>query len=164
MSDLPLKIDMKDDKSVDLVLSEDEIARMTDIITILQRNFVLQLSERLSKGSISFSQLFLLRQLSASKRMSMSEIASKMSHTTAAATGLIDRLEKLTYVSRRRANAGADRRKVFVTITDSGEELVSSIKKEMQKNLARFMSHLEPHEQKTWAVISEKLFSYCSEQ
>lgn len=155
---------MKDDKSVDLVLSEDEIARMTDIITILQRNFVLQLSERLSKGSISFSQLFLLRQLSASKRMSMSEIASKMSHTTAAATGLIDRLEKLTYVSRRRANAGADRRKVFVTITDSGEELVSSIKKEMQKNLARFMSHLEPHEQKTWAVISEKLFSYCSEQ
>ncbi|MFV0415987.1 MAG: MarR family winged helix-turn-helix transcriptional regulator [Chthoniobacterales bacterium] len=161
---MPLKIDMKDDKSVDLVLSEDEIARMTDIITILQRNFVLQLSERLSKGSISFSQLFLLRQLSASKRMSMSEIASKMSHTTAAATGLIDRLEKLTYVSRRRANAGADRRKVFVTITDSGEELVSSIKKEMQKNLARFMSHLEPHEQKTWAVISEKLFSYCSEQ
>ena len=54
----------------------------------------------------------------------MSDIAKKMGHSTAAATGLVDRLEKLSYVER--AHAAEDRRKIMVSITSKGLDLVSS--------------------------------------
>jgi len=45
----------------------------------------------------------------------MTDIAKKMGHSTAAATGLVDRLEKLGFVERM--HSAEDRRKVFVRIT-----------------------------------------------
>ena len=70
----------------------------------------------------------------------MSEIAARMRHTTAAATGLVDRLETFGYVVR--AHATDDRRKVLVHITPCGSELVGRIKDDMIHNLNTTMTHL----------------------
>ncbi len=50
--------------------------------------------------------------------VTMSEVAERMDHSTAAATGLVDRLENLGYVER--THATNDRRKVLVRITPKG--------------------------------------------
>ncbi|MFV0337451.1 MAG: MarR family winged helix-turn-helix transcriptional regulator [Chthoniobacterales bacterium] len=157
MSESEINLQKKEEGN--LALSNAEMARFTEIITVLQRNFILQLSTRLTRGHLSFSQLFLLCQLVGNEGMTMSEIASKMSHTMAAATGLVDRLENFAYVDRSRAPT--DRRKVLVKITSNGQSIVREIKDEMQKNLTRMTASLEPHEQKTWLTICEKLFIYC---
>src|SRR4051794_10766852 len=96
--------------------------RLADIFTALQRCFILQLSKDLSRGNVSFPQYCLLGFLAQQGELSMSEIAKRMRHTTAAATGLVDRLEKLGHVTR--VHARDDRRKIIVQVTESGSELV----------------------------------------
>ena len=68
----------------------------------------------------------------------MTDIARKMGHSTAAATGLVDRLEKLGYMER--THAIDDRRKVLVRVTSKGLELVSRLRDELQSQIAHAMS------------------------
>src|SRR5580698_2484583 len=89
--------------------------RLADIFTTLQRCFILTLSKELSRGNVSFPQYCLLGFLSQGKHLTMTDIAHRMGHTTAAATGLVDRLERLGHV--RRVHARDDRRKIIVQIT-----------------------------------------------
>ena len=133
--------------------------RLADIFTVLQRCFVLKLSKELSRGNVSFSQYCLLSFLREQKELTMSEVAQRMGHTTAAATGLVDRLEKLGHV--RRAHGKEDRRKIHVQITASGTALVGEVRDDMVSNLLKMMGALDPHEQKTWLQIYEKIFTYC---
>jgi DNA-binding MarR family transcriptional regulator len=133
--------------------------RLADIFTAIQRSFILQLSKELSRGNVSFPQYCLLGFLSQQSHLTMSEIAQRMGHTTAAATGLVDRLEKLGHV--RRTHGKEDRRKIEVQITESGLTLVTEVRDDMVTNLIRFMGYLEPGEQKTWVRIYEKLIHHC---
>jgi DNA-binding MarR family transcriptional regulator len=89
----------------------------------------------------------------------MSAIAQKMGHTTAAASGLVARLENLGYVVR--ASAPEDRRKVMVCITEKGSALVRRIREEMVGNLMKMMAHLSHGEQKAWLQIYTKIYDYC---
>jgi DNA-binding MarR family transcriptional regulator len=68
----------------------------------------------------------------------MTDIARKMGHSTAAATGLVDRLEKLGYMER--THAIDDRRKVLVRITSQGLQLVARLRDELQNQVAAAMS------------------------
>jgi DNA-binding MarR family transcriptional regulator len=140
-------------------ISLDSIGRLADIILALQRCFIARLSENLADGQVSFAQFFLLSHINAEDGMSMSEIAKKMNHTTAAATGLVDRLEKFGYVER--AMSELDRRKVLVRIQPRGVELVALIRQDMMESLAKVMLQLSPHEQNMWVQIYEKIFQYC---
>ena len=90
----------------------------------------------------------------------MSGIASKMGHTTAAATGLVDRLEKLGYVQR--SHALDDRRKVMVRITKKGSSLVAEIRRGMvEKIMTLLREHLTAEEGRTWLQIYRKISNYC---
>lgn len=133
--------------------------RLADIFTILQRGFVLKLSKQLAKGHLSFPQYLLLSFLSQSGELSMSDIAKRMGHTTAAATGLVDRLEKLDFVQR--VHAKDDRRKIMVHATQGGQDLVMSVREDMIENLLKLLDKLEPEEQKMWVRIYEKVILHA---
>lgn len=113
-------------------------AKLADFILFSQREFLLNLSRELNRDNISFAQFFLLGYLATSKELTMTDIARKMGHSTAAATGLVDRLEKLGYMER--THAVDDRRKVLVRITSRGLELVSRLRDELQNQIADAMS------------------------
>lgn len=136
--------------------------KLADIFTILQRNFIWKLSEELSRGKVSYPQYFLLGFLTQENALTMSEIAAKMGHTTAAATGLVDRLENLRYVKRN--HAAEDRRKIEVRITSKGKSLVSYIRRDMVDNLVKLMHHLRADEQEAWVQIYEKIFPLCRDK
>lgn len=133
--------------------------KLADIFTVLQRCFLLNLSKELARGKVSFPQYFLLGFLALQKHFTMSEIAAKMGHTTAAATGLVDRLERLGYV--RRAHASEDRRKIDVHITPAGLSLVAQIREDMVTNLGQMMQLLSPAEQRAWVQVYEKIYDAC---
>jgi len=113
-------------------------AKLADFILFSQREFLLNLSRELNRDNISFAQFFLLSYLATSKELTMTDIARKMGHSTAAATGLVDRLEKLGLMER--THAVDDRRKVLVRITSRGIELVSRLRDELQSQIADAMS------------------------
>jgi DNA-binding MarR family transcriptional regulator len=133
--------------------------RLSHIILEMQRCFVLHLSKELAPGNVSFPQFFLLTYLDRKEVLSMSEIAKKMGHTTAAASGLVARLENLRYVMRSAARD--DRRKVMVCITPKGSALVRRIREEMVGNVMKILNHLTPGEQKAWLHIYSKIYDYC---
>jgi DNA-binding MarR family transcriptional regulator len=141
----------------DLQTAAQELA---EIVMQMQRRFILKLSEQLEHGSVSFPQYFLLGYLDSKEVITMSGIASKMGHTTAAATGLVDRLEKLGYVQR--SHAVDDRRKVMVRITKKGSSLVAEIRRDMvEKIMTLLREHLTAEEGRTWLQIYRKISNYC---
>ena len=121
--------------------------RLADFVLFTQRSCILNLSNELNRGNISFPQFFLLAYLSSEDYLTMSDIAKKMGHSTAAATGLVDRLEKLGYVER--IHAAEDRRKIMVRITNKGTELVAHMRKEIATNLADIMADMDEEETET---------------
>src|ERR1700679_3150857 len=131
--------------------------KLADIFTALQRCFLMNLSKELARGKVSFPQYFLLGYLALQRHLTMSEIAAKMGHTTAAATGLVDRLEKLGYV--RRTHASDDRRKIEVQITPAGSCLVAQIREDMVNGLGGMMRLLSSSEQVAWVQVYEKIFA-----
>ena len=133
--------------------------KLAYIIMEMQRCFVLHLSKELAPGNVSFPQFFLLQYLDQKEVLTMSAIAQKMGHTTAAASGLVDRLENLGYVVR--SSAREDRRKVMVCITPKGSALVRRIREEMVCNLMKIMTHLTREEQKAWLQIYTKIYGVC---
>ena len=136
-----------------------DIERLSQIILEMQRCFVLHLCKELAPGNVSFPQFFLLTYLDQKEVLTMSAIAQKMGHTTAAASGLVARLENLGYVVR--SSVREDRRKVMVCITPKGSALVRRIREEMMGNLTKVMQHLTPDEQKAWLHIYTKIYNYC---
>ena len=123
----------------------EDASKLADFIMFTQRSFLLNLSRELNKGNVSFAQFFLLGYLANESFLTMTDISRKMGHSTAAATGLVDRLEKLGYVQR--LHASEDRRKVMVQITEKGVELVGRIREDIVGNLVDLMVDLDQGEQ-----------------
>jgi DNA-binding MarR family transcriptional regulator len=140
-------------------LGRADLECLSQIILNMQRCFVLHLSKELAPGNVSFPQFFLLTYLDQKEVLTMSGIAQKMGHTTAAASGLVARLENLGYVMR--SGTREDRRKVLVCITPKGSALVRRIREEIMGNLTKVMQHLSPEEQKAWLHIYTKIYNYC---
>jgi DNA-binding MarR family transcriptional regulator len=132
--------------------------RLADIFTTMQRTFVLNLSKELARGQVTFPQYLLLGFLT-NQQLTMTEIAARMGHTTAATTGLIDRLEKLG-VAKREFDT-VDRRKVRVVISKDGLDLVARVRNDMVQNIVNLIGHLTPEEEVYWVQIYEKIFPIC---
>ena len=118
-----------------------DAGRLADFIMFTQRSFLLNLSKELNKGNVSYAQFFLLGYLAKEYYLTMTHISKKMGHSTAAATGLVDRLEKLGYVQR--LHASDDRRKVMVQITRKGIDLVDKMREDIIENLVEVMAEMD---------------------
>lgn len=121
--------------------------RLADFVLLTHRSCVLNLSPQLTKDNVSYPQFFLLTYLSSEEFLTMSDIAKKMGHSTAAATGLVDRLERLAYVERM--HAAEDRRKIMVQITNKGMQLVARMRTELSANLAVMLADMDQEEAET---------------
>jgi DNA-binding MarR family transcriptional regulator len=132
-----------------------DASRLADFIMFTQRSFLLNLSKELNKGNVSFAQFFLLGYLAKEEFLTMTDISKKMGHSTAAATGLVDRLEKLGYVQR--VHASDDRRKVMVQVTKKGIELVGKMREDIVESLVDLMDDLDSDEKNSVLAAHGKL-------
>jgi DNA-binding MarR family transcriptional regulator len=117
---------------------EQDVQNLTDSVLFSQRSCILRLSPELTKGKISFPQFFLLAYLDEEECLSMSNIAKMMGHSTAAATGMVDKLQELGHL--KRYTAAADRRKIMVRITEQGRSLVDQMRNNIAADLAQMMA------------------------
>src|SRR5438874_11996827 len=105
--------------------------RVSHIIMEMQRCFHQHLCKELAPGNVSFYQTFLLAALDQKEVLTMSAIAQKMGHPTAAARGWAARRENLGKVTR--ASGAQDGRKVMVCITSRGPALVRGIREALME-------------------------------
>ena len=120
------------------IQKEQDVQNLADFVLFSQRSCILRLSPELTKGKVSFPQFFLLAYLAEEECLSMSNIAKMMGHSTAAATGMIDKLQELGHL--KRYTAAADRRKIMVRITEQGRNLVAQMRNNIAADLAQMMS------------------------
>ena len=118
---------------------------LADFLMLAQRSCFLDISKDMNAGKISYAQLFLLGCLERVPSLNMSEIARKMGHSTAAATGLVDRLQRLGYVER--SHAEEDRRKILVKITDKGSRLVKKMREGLASSLTKLLVAMDGAEE-----------------
>ena len=119
-------------------LTSYEVQNLADFVLFSQRSCILRLSPVLNKGRVSYPQFFLLTYLAEEECLSMSNIAKMMGHSTAAATGMVDKLQDMGYL--KRYTAAADRRKIMVRITEQGRELVQQMRNNIAQDLANIMA------------------------
>ena len=146
-----------EDKTIEVEQNAD---RLADFIMFAQRSFLLDLSKELNKGNLSYAQFFLLGYLANEDYLTMTDISKKMGHSTAAATGLVDRLEKLGYVQR--LHAADDRRKVMVQITRKGIEMVSRLRNLIADSISMVMAAQENGEDATVQPIYSQLREFIA--
>ena len=146
---------MKSNTATPSGVGQADANRLADFVLFTQRSCILNLSHELNRGNISFPQFFLLTYLSSEDYLTMSDIAKKMGHSTAAATGLVDRLEKLGYVER--VHAAEDRRKIMVRITQEGVELVAQMRKHIASDLSSIMAEMDEEEADSLAHANKAL-------
>lgn len=146
-----------EDKTIEVEQNAD---RLADFIMFAQRSFLLDLSKELNKGNISYAQFFLLGYLANEDYLTMTDISKKMGHSTAAATGLVDRLEKLGYVQR--LHAADDRRKVMVQITRKGIEMVSRLRNLIADSISMVMAAQENGEDESVQPIYSQLREFIA--
>jgi len=139
---------------------EPNADRLADFIMFAQRSFLLDLSRELNKGNVSYAQFFLLGYLANEDYLTMTDISKKMGHSTAAATGLVDRLEKLGYVQR--LHAADDRRKVMVQITRKGIEMVTRLRNSIADSISEIMAAQESGEDEAIQPIYSQLREFLA--
>lgn len=100
-------------------MTETWLAPYMDRMEEMSRNFFRYFHARIeAEGGLSPSQFYVLKTLKAAKTLTVTDLAKRLSMTTAGATGLIDRLVRTDLVTRERDRR--DRRVVWVRLSDEG--------------------------------------------
>ncbi len=120
------------------------MADRTECIQALEevmRRIGRQYRQRLAADTITLGQFAILRSLAQEGPMAMGEVAHNLGVSLAGATGLIDRLVHADMVKRYRSDA--DRRVVWVDLSERGSREYERLQEERGKYFERIFSSLD---------------------
>lgn len=92
-------------------------------------------------SKVSFPQFKMLHYLKKQGPLKVSEVADALGITSAAVTGITDKLLAEGYVTRERAEN--DRRVVIITVTEQGEAVIEQILESQKETIQMIFSKLE---------------------
>ncbi|MFL5815701.1 MAG: MarR family winged helix-turn-helix transcriptional regulator [Bdellovibrionia bacterium] len=104
---------------------------------------------------LNAAQLFVLQQLTEGQRLSINEIAARTHTHQSSVSVVVGRLHDQGLVSR--APSSEDGRRMEVSLTTKGRNLCKKAPRAAQENMLGAISALTPEEQKTLAVLLDKL-------
>lgn len=107
--------------------------------------------------NLSFAQYKALYKLNQHGSQKVSQLAESLTITPAAATGVTDRLLAEGYVKRERADN--DRRIVYITITEKGEEIIQKVTESQKETIHHFFDLLPDEDIEHLRRIFAKMLS-----
>jgi DNA-binding MarR family transcriptional regulator len=110
------------------------------------------LRKRLHSLNLSYFNLY-----SKAKKCNLKDIVNELGTTTGAASLLIDKMTKLDYVVRERDTT--DRRLIWLTFLEKGENLYNQITKKRNEVLEHYFSKWTEEETQTFMNLLNKAFS-----
>lgn len=103
-------------------------------------------SKKLERESgLTGPQLLVMQVISQNEPVTAGQIAREVNLSQATVTSILDRLERKIYL--RRVRSSEDKRKVLVSLTEAGGEVLERAPTLMQENFINSFSHLEEWEQ-----------------
>jgi DNA-binding MarR family transcriptional regulator len=129
--------------------------RINMIMPFIIKEMTKRQSNELLKGIITFPQFMILLFLQEHQEAKMCEIARCMDATTAAATGMVDRLVKIDYAERK--FDFKDRRVIKIRLTDKGRELVKKIEVQRKEAIIKVFSKISQGERDAYLSILSRI-------
>ena len=122
-------------------LSLSEFAdKMNRLMPVVIKEFARRQVNELYKGKITLPQFFSLNFLNEQGESRMTDLAYFMNVTTAATTGIVDRLVRDNYVAR--SYNPDDRRIVKVRLTPKGYELVKKVNQQRRQMIIKIFGKI----------------------
>jgi DNA-binding MarR family transcriptional regulator len=136
--------------------------KMSDIMPVIMKEFARRETNELCKGKITIPQFLILDFLHREGESTMTKLAHLMRVTTAAMTGIVDRLVRDRYVVR--AFDPNDRRIIKVKLTTSGNTLVRNITEQKHKMIIRIFGKISMQDRQEYLRILMQIKDILTEE
>jgi len=129
--------------------------RLNEIMPVIFQEFSRRQANELFKGKITLPQFLILDFLYRKGASKMNQLA-KLTHVCPAAmTGIVDRLVRDGYVTRK--DEPQDRRIIKVKLTTPGHELVRKITEQKRNMVVHIFGKISVHDRKEYLRILSKI-------
>lgn len=136
--------------------------RISQIMPLIMKEFARRQLKGLYKDKVTLPQFLILEFLHKEGQSRMSFLAHFMNVTTAAMTGIVDRLVRDGYV--KRVYDPKDRRIVEIELTGRGSELVRKIHQERRKMIMRIFVKISEADRRDYLRILMQIKEILSQE
>jgi DNA-binding MarR family transcriptional regulator len=136
--------------------------RMAALLPAIIREFTKRETHAFARGQISVPQMLILEFLQQRPSSMMSDLASSLSITTSAVTGLIDRMERSGLV--RRVRDPRDRRVIHIEATLKGRSVIREVLRQKEENFRRVLERLPAAQRRSYLQLLEDIHRILQEQ
>ncbi|MCM8787969.1 MAG: MarR family transcriptional regulator [Candidatus Omnitrophica bacterium] len=130
---------------------EEFVDKICEIFPVIMNSFIKQRLAFFIKGKITVAQFFILDYLYRYGETKMSDIANYVGVSTAALTGIIDRLARDKYVTR--VYPERDRRIIKVRLLSKGKEIIEKINSQRKQTLKDIFAKLNQEDRNQYLRI-----------
>lgn len=144
-------------------LSLSEFAdKLNKIMPVIMKEFVRRDTNELYKGKITLPQFLVLGFLSEKGEAKMTGLAQFMKVSTAAMTGIVERLVRYGYALR--VYEPKDRRIIKIKITPKGAELVKKINRQRRQMVINIFGKISEAERQDYLRILSRLHDILTKE
>lgn len=122
----------------------DFAQKMNRIMPEIMKGFARRQNNDVYKGKITLPQLLILELLSRQGASKMTDLAKFMKVTTAASTGIVQRLVLLGYVQREYDQS--DRRIIRIRLSIKGTELLKKINQQRTQSVTKIFGQISEND------------------
>ena len=144
------------------LLIAEFVDKVSEIMPVMMREFFRQETNEFYKLKITLPQFVVLDMLNRQGESKMSDLAHLINVTTAAMTGIVDRLVRDGYV--KRTHDPRDRRIVNVALTVKGTSSVKEMINQRKKMTAKIFGMISQEEREEYLRILEHIRDHIMEQ
>ncbi|RKY33069.1 MAG: hypothetical protein DRP74_00760 [Candidatus Omnitrophota bacterium] len=130
---------------------EEFSGQILEIMPVIMRELITKQQDELLKGKITPAQFVILNFLSKKGESKMKNLAVLLNVTTAAMTGIVDKLFKSGYV--KRVYDPKDRRVIKISLTNKGRDLTNKINQQRKTMIIKIFSQLSRQEREDYLKI-----------
>jgi len=136
--------------------------KMNEVMPVLIQGFARRQANELYKGKITLPQFLILDFLNKKGECKMTEIARFMHVSTAAMTGIVERIKRCNYVER--VYEPSDRRIIKVRLTDKGRELVKKVNRQRRNMIVDIFAKISQREREQYLNILMRILNIMTEE
>lgn len=136
--------------------------RIHEIMPVLLREFTKRQRDELYSGKITLPQFFILNFLNRQGESRMTDLAHFMDVTTAAMTGIVDRLVKSGYLIR--VFDPDDRRIIKIRLSAKGSGLVKKVYQHRRNMIMKIFGRISEEEREDYLKILLHIHNILTEE
>ncbi len=136
--------------------------RVLEVMPVVMREFARRQIREINEGKVTLPQVLVLDYLHAQGTSKMKDLAAELKVTTAAMTGIVDRLVRERYVER--CFDERDRRIINIMLTPQGKTLIGKINRGRRQLVMQVFARISPVDREKYLSVLRQIRQIILEQ